>query len=92
MVVTIQSLGHPRRSLIVLRVAIRCSPARTIVGGRDNVVYVVSEHVRAAVVIAVNVLDHGDALSPGREETTMTIEFERTTINSIFPACYARRT
>ena len=34
-------------------------------------------HARAAVETAVDVPDHGDALSPDREETIMTIQFER---------------
>ena len=37
----------------------------------------VSGHARAAVETAVDVPDHGDALSPDREETVMIIQFER---------------
>ena len=37
----------------------------------------VSGHARAAVETAVDVPDHGDALSPDREETIMIIQFER---------------
>ena len=37
----------------------------------------VSGHARASVETAVDVPDHGDALSPDREETIMTIQFER---------------
>ena len=34
-------------------------------------------HARAVVETAVDVPDHGDALSPDREETIMTIQYER---------------
>ena len=37
----------------------------------------VSGHARAAVETAIDVPDHGNALSPDREETVMTIQFER---------------
>ena len=38
---------------------------------------VVSGHARAVVETVVDVPDHGDALSPDREETIMIIQFER---------------
>ena len=45
--------------------------------GRERQRQFVSGHARAAVATAVDVADHGDALSPDREETMMIIQFER---------------
>ena len=45
--------------------------------GERETTSVVSGHARAAVETVVNVPDHGDALSPDREETIMIIQFER---------------
>ena len=73
---TIRSLGHRSLLLYVLCV--------TIVGnlggmrvGRERPRQFVSGHARAAVDTAVDVPDHGDALSPDREETIITTQFER---------------
>ena len=76
MVETIRSLGHPRLPLYVLCVTIVGNPAGMRVG-RERHSQFVSGHARAAVETAVDVPDHGDALSPDREETIMTIQFER---------------
>ena len=45
--------------------------------GERETTSVVSGHARAAVETVVDVPDHGDALSPDREETIMIIQFER---------------
>ena len=45
--------------------------------GREIQRQFVSRHTRAAVETAVDVPDHGDTLSPDREETIMIIQFER---------------
>ena len=45
--------------------------------GRERQRQFVSGHARAAVETAVDVPDHGDALSSDREETIMIIQFER---------------
>ena len=45
--------------------------------GREGQRQFVSGHARAAVETAVDVPDHGDDLSPDREETIVTIQFER---------------
>lgn len=46
-------------------------------GERETCVIFVSTHARAAVETAVGVPDHGDYLSPDREEgTIMAIQFE----------------
>ena len=76
MVETIRSLGHQRLLLYVLCVKIVGNPAGMRVG-RDRQRQFVSGHARAAVETAVDVPDNGDALSPDREETIMTIQFER---------------
>ena len=76
MVETIRSLGYPRLALYVLCVTIVGNPAGMRVG-RDRQRQFVSGHARAAVETAVDVPDHGEALSPDREETIMTIQFER---------------
>ena len=73
---TIRSLGHPRFLLYVLCVTIVGNPVGMRVG-RERQRQFVSGHARAAVENAVDVPDHGDALSPDREETIMTIQFER---------------
>ena len=76
MVKTIRSLGHPRLPLYVLCITIVENPAGMRVG-RERQRLFVSGHARAAVETVVDVSDHGDALSPDREETMMTIQFER---------------
>ena len=76
MVETIRSLGHPRLLLYVLWVTIVANPAGMRVG-RERQRQFVSGHARAAVETAVDVPDHGDALSPDREGTIMIIQFER---------------
>ena len=76
MVETIRSLSHPRLLLYVLCVTIVGNPAGMGVG-RARQRQFVSGHARAAVETAVDVPDHGDALSPDREETIMIIQFER---------------
>ena len=76
MVETIRSLGHPRLLLYVLCATIVGNPAGMRVG-RERQRQFVSGHARAAVETAVDVPDHGDALSPDREETIMIIQFER---------------
>ena len=76
MVETIRSLGHPRLPLYVLCVTIVGNLAGLRVG-RQRKRQFVSGHARAAVETAVDVPDHGDALSPAREETIMTIQFEK---------------
>ena len=53
--------------------------------GRERQRQFVSGPARAAVETAVDVPDHGDALSPDREETIMTIQFEIYLINSFLP-------
>ena len=45
--------------------------------GRARQRQFVSGHARAAVETAVHAPDHGDALSPDREETIIIIQFER---------------
>ena len=76
MLETIRSLGHPRLPLYVLCVTIVGNPDGMRVE-RERRRQFVSGHARAAVETAVDVPDHGDALSPDREETIMTIHFER---------------
>ena len=76
MVETIRSLGHPRLLLYVLCVTILGNPAGMRVG-RERQRQFVSGHARAAMETAVDVPDHGDTLSPDREETVMIIQFER---------------
>ena len=76
MVEKIRSLGHPRLLLYVLCVTIVGNPAGMKVG-RERQRQFVSGHARAAVETVVDVPDHGDALSPDREETIMIIQFER---------------
>ena len=76
MVETIRSLGHPRPLLYVLCVTIVGNPTGMRVG-RERQRQFVSGHARAAVETAADVPDHGDALSPDREETIMTIQLER---------------
>ena len=76
MVETIRSLDYPRLLPYVLCVTIVGNPAGTR-EGRDRQRQFVSGHARAAVETAVDVPNHGDALSPDREETIMTIQFER---------------
>ena len=76
MVETIRSLGHPRLPLYVSCVTLVGNPAGMRVG-RERQRQFVSGHARAVVETAVDVPDHGDALSPDREETMMTIQFER---------------
>ena len=76
MVETIRSLGQPRLPLYVLCVTKVGNPAGMRVG-RERQRQFVSGHARAAVETAVDVPDHGDALSPDREKTIMTIQFER---------------
>ena len=76
MVETTRSLGHLRLPLYVLCVTIVGNPAGMRVG-RERQRQFVSGHARVAVETAVDVPDHGDALSPDREETIMTIQFER---------------
>ena len=73
---TIRSLGHPRLPLYVLSVTIVGNPAGMRVGRKRQRQFV-SGHARAAVETVVDVPDHGDALSPDREETVMAIQFER---------------
>ena len=73
---TIRSLGHPRLLLYVLCVTIVGNPAGMRVG-RERQRQFVSGHARVAVETAVDVPDHGDALSPDREETILAIQFER---------------
>ena len=60
----------------VLCVTIVGNPAGMRVG-RERQRQFVSGHARAAVETTVDVPDHGDALSPDREETIRTIQFER---------------
>ena len=56
--------------------------------GRESQRQFVSGHARAAVETAVDVPDHGDALSPDREETIMIIRIERqTSLNISSIAC-----
>ena len=76
MVETIRSLGHSRLLLYVLWVTIVANPAGMRVA-RERQRQFVSGHARAAVETAVDVPDHGDALSPDREGTIMIIQFER---------------
>ena len=76
MVATIRSLRHPRLLLYVLCVTTVGNPAVMRVG-RERQRQFVTGHVTAAVETAVDVPDHGDALSLDREETIMTIQFER---------------
>ena len=76
MVETIRSLGHPRLLLYVLCATIVGNPAGIRVA-RERQRQFQSGHARAAVETAVDVLNHRDALSPDREETIMTIQFER---------------
>ena len=45
--------------------------------GKERQRQFVGGHARAAVETAVDVPDHGDGLSPDREETIMIIKFER---------------
>ena len=45
--------------------------------GERETMSVVSGHAMAAVETVVDVPDHGDAVSPDREETIMIIQFER---------------
>ena len=73
---TIRSLGHPRLPLYVLCVTIVGNPVGMRVG-RERQRHFVSGYARAAVETAVDVPDHGDALSSDREERIMTIRFER---------------
>ena len=73
---TIRSLGHPRLPLYVLCVTIMGNPAGMRVG-RERQRQFVSGHARAAMETVVDVPDHGDALSPDREETIRTIQFQR---------------
>ena len=75
MVETIWNFGHPRLLLYVLCVTIVGNPAGMRVG-RERQRQFVSGHARAAVETAVDVPDHGDALSPDREETIMIIQIE----------------
>ena len=79
MVETIRSLGHRRLPLYVLCFTIVGNPAGMRVG-RARQRQFVSGHARAAVETVVDVPDHGGALSPDREETIMTIRFDRKTI------------
>ena len=76
---TIRSLGHPRLLLYVLCVTIVGNPAG-MRAGRERQRQFVSGHARAAMETAVDAPDHGDALSPVREETIMRIQFENCTI------------
>ena len=76
MVETIRSLGHPRLPLHVLCATVVGNPAGMRVG-REKQRQFMSGHARAAGETAVDVPDHGDALSPDREEAIMTIQFER---------------
>ena len=76
MVETIRSLGHPRFLLYVSCVTTVGNPAVMRVG-KERQRQFASGHARAAVETAVDVPDHGDALSPDREETIMIIQFER---------------
>ena len=76
MVETIRSLGHPRLPLQVLCVTIVGNPAG-MREGREKQRQFVSGHARATVETAVDVPNHGDALSPDREETIMSTQFER---------------
>ena len=73
---TIRSLGYPRLLLYMLCVTVVGNPAGMKVG-RERQGQFVSGHARAAVETVVDVPDHGDALSPDREEMAMTIQFER---------------
>ena len=45
--------------------------------GRERQRQLVSGHARVAVETAADVPYHGDALSPDRDETIVTIQFER---------------
>ena len=68
MVETIRSLGQSRLLLYVLCVTIVGNSAGMRVR-REKHRKFVSGHARAAVETAVDVPDHGDALSPDKEET-----------------------
>ena len=70
MVETIRSLGHLRLPLYVLCDTIVGNPAGMRVGTERQRWFVLG-HARAAVETAVDVPDHGDSLSPDREETIM---------------------
>ena len=63
---TIRSLGHPRLPLYELCVTIVGDPVGMRVG-RERQRQFVSGHARAGVETAVDVPDHGDALSPDME-------------------------
>ena len=66
----------PKTSTVCLSIRKVGNPAGMRVG-RERQRQFVSGHARAAVETAVDVPDHGDALSPDREETIMTVQFER---------------
>ena len=79
MVETIRSLGHPRLLLcyVYMCYVYNSGEPGWYESGERETTSVVSGHARAAVETVVDVPDHGDALSPDREETIMIIQFER---------------
>ena len=66
----------PKTSTVCVMFTIVGNPAGMRVG-REGQRQFVSGHARTAVETVVDVPDHGDALSPDREETIMIIQFER---------------